>query len=95
MEKIKLGNNVVFAGGVKIIDHDHHLDLERRNNPDYPSKPVIIEDNVWFGYNVTILKGVKIGRGSAIGANSLVVSDIPEMCVAAGNPAKVIKNINQ
>jgi len=55
----------------------------------------MIEDYVLFGYNVTVLKGVKIGKGAIIGAGSVVTNDIPEMCIAAGNPAKVIKKINK
>ena len=94
-EEIKIGNNVVFAGNCKLIDHDHHIDLEKRNLSNYPSKPIMIEDYVLFGYNVTVLKGVKIGKGAIIGAGSVVTNDIPEMCIAAGNPAKVIKKNNK
>jgi virginiamycin A acetyltransferase len=54
-------------------------------------KEVVIEDDVWLGYNVTVLPGVTIGQGSVIGAGSVVTSDIPPYTVAVGNPAKVIK----
>lgn len=56
-------------------------------------KKIKIGDNVWIGWGVIILKGVSIGDNSVIAAGSVVVSDIPENCIAAGNPAKLVKNI--
>ena len=58
------------------------------------AKPVTIEDNVWIGGNSTILPGVTIGHGSVIGAGSVVVKSIPPDTVAAGNPCKEIKKID-
>jgi acetyltransferase-like isoleucine patch superfamily enzyme len=60
-------------------------------HPNYNSKPVEIGDNVWIGANVIILKGVTIGTGSVIAAGSVVTKDIPANCIAAGNPALVVK----
>lgn len=57
------------------------------------SKPVVIEDKVWIGFDVTILKGVRIGEGAVIGAKSVVTKDVPPWTVAAGNPAVPIKTI--
>jgi len=57
------------------------------------SAPIIIKDKVWIGFNVIILKGVTIGEGSIVGAGSVVVNDIPDWSIVAGNPAKVIKTI--
>jgi maltose O-acetyltransferase len=54
-------------------------------------KKVIIDDDVWIGARVIILPGVKIGRGSVIGAGSVVSKSIPEYSVAVGNPCKVVK----
>ena len=58
-------------------------------------KGIVIEDDVLIGMNSIILKGVRVGARSVIGAGSVVVKDIPSDCIAAGNPAKVIKIINQ
>lgn len=55
------------------------------------SKPIVIKDNVWIGFDVVILKGVTIGEGAIIGARSVVTHDIPAWSVAAGNPARVVK----
>lgn len=86
---IKLGNNVRCGANTMITDSDWHTD-DYRTSPD---KAVIIDDNVWLGYGVKVLKGVHIGRNSLIGANSLVTKDIPDNVIAAGNPCRVIKKI--
>lgn len=57
------------------------------------SKPIVIEDKVWIGFDVTILKGVHIGEGAVIGAKSVVTKDIPAWSVVAGNPARIIKTL--
>ncbi|PIA86231.1 DapH/DapD/GlmU-related protein [Streptococcus parauberis] len=58
------------------------------------TSPVQIDSDVWIGENVVILQGVKIGKGSIIGANSVVNKDVPEYSIVAGTPAKVIKQYN-
>jgi acetyltransferase-like isoleucine patch superfamily enzyme len=90
---ISIGNDCVFAPDVKIVDHDHPLSSTERHSTNYIAEPITIEDNVWVGFNVIILKGIRIGKNSIIGAGSVVVKDIPENCIAAGIPAKVIKEI--
>lgn len=84
---VKIGNNVRIGGNCTIFDGDFHLDDSRAGEP----KDVIIEDNVWLGYDVIVLKGVHIGPNTVIGAGSIVTRDIPSNCMAAGNPCKVIK----
>ena len=86
--EIIIGNNVLVGANAIITDFDWHSD---RSNT-HP-QPVIIKDNVWIGVNSTILKGVTIGENSVIGANSLVVKDIPANVIAGGNPCKVLKII--
>ena len=56
------------------------------------TKPIVIKDDAWIGMNCIILKGVTIGEGAIIGAGSVVTKDIPDWTVAAGNPAKIIRN---
>lgn len=55
------------------------------------NKPIYIGENVWIGSNARICKGVTIGRNSIVAANSVVTKDVPEDCIVAGNPAKVVK----
>ena len=89
-DSVIIGNNVLFGANCQIGDRDGHQDR-------YASKPapIIIEDGVWLGMNVTVLKGVTIGKNTIIGANSLVTKDIPANCIAAGSPCKVIKQREQ
>lgn len=89
-ERIIIGNNVRCGANTMITDTDWHDDDYRTS----PNQPVIIEDNVWLGYGVKVLKGVSIGKNSLIGACSVVTKDIPENVIAAGNPCKVIKKLN-
>lgn len=97
-KKIYIGNNVMIGGSCKIWDTDFHsLDSNvRKNTPNdyYNTKPIIIEDDVFIGGSSIILKGVKIGKGSIVGAGSVVTKSIPSMEVWAGNPAKFIKKLN-
>lgn len=59
------------------------------------SKPIVINDKVWIGFDVTILKGVNIGEGAIIGAKSVVTKDVPAWTIVAGNPAVIVKKINE
>ena len=87
---IQIGNNVRCGANTLISDSDWHQDDPRTKD----AKPVIIEDNVWLGYNVEVWKGVTIGQNSVIGANSVVTKDIPANVVAAGNPCRVIRKLD-
>lgn len=101
-EKIYLGNNVLIASKVFITDINHgSYNGKFQDNPTsipnlrkLSTSPVIIEDNVWLGESVCVMPGVTIGRGSIIGALSVVTKNIPENSIAVGNPAKVIKSYN-
>lgn len=90
-ELIQIGNNVRFGANSMITDSDWHNDDPRSGG----TKPVIIEDNVWIGYGSIILKGVKIGKNSVIGAGSVVTKNIPPNVIAAGNPCITIKTISE
>jgi len=88
--EITIGNHVRCGANTLITDGDWHSNDYRSGKPS----PIYIENNVWLGVNVTVLKGVTIGQNSIIGANSLVVKSIPANCVAGGNPCKVLKELN-
>lgn len=89
--KLIIGNNVDIAQETNIWTLQHNVN---DNNHLSVGKDVIIEDYVWIASRVTVLPGVKIGRGAVIAANSVVTKDIESMTVVAGNPAKVISNRN-
>ncbi len=98
-KKISIGANCLIAANTSIIDSNgHQTSMEnpnlRINTIDEP-KPIVIEDAVWIGLNCIILKGVKIGYGSIIGASSVVNRDIPALSLVVGNPARVIRKYGQ
>lgn len=91
---IHIGNDVLIGHNFFVSDSDFHgLEVENRSNGHYDVAPVNIEDNVFIGANVTVLKGVTIGHGSVIASGAIVSSNIPENVLAGGVPAKIIKNL--
>ena len=90
---ITIKNNVLIGINCTIIDNDgHDLNADKRSL-HVIGEAVVIENNVFIGDNVTILKGVTIGENAVIGFGSVVTKDIPSNVIAAGNPAKVIRNL--
>lgn len=87
--RIELRNNVRCGANTLITDSDWHLDDPRAGKP----AKVLIEENVWLGEGVKVLKGVTIGKNSVIGAGSVVTKNIPANVVAAGNPCEVIREL--
>ena len=87
---IDIGSDVLIAPGVSILTVNHDFS----DTWILLCKPVAVKDKAWIGANVTICPGVTIGKGAIIGTGSVVTKDIPDYCVAVGNPAKVIKTIN-
>ena len=106
-KKVQIGNRVLISHNVNIHDNNSHpIDWKLRHDEflkfletgihqevDLNSQDIIIEDDVWIGFNSIILKGVRIGRGAIIGAGSLVVKDVEPWTVNVGNPLKCIKKL--
>ena len=107
-KELTIGNDVKIGADTLIIDTDSHQ-IDYRLRKKYPhnqeealflnsqihSAPITIEDDVWIGAKCIILKGVTIGARSIIGAGSVVTKNIPSDCIAAGNPCKPIKFLNE
>lgn len=96
--KLVIGEYVISGPNLTIITGDHYYvpkrwlkSLTDDEKPSYCDQDVIISDDVWIGANVTILKGVHIGKSSIIAAGSVVTKDVPDFAIVAGVPAKIIK----
>lgn len=97
--RIRVGQKCLIAAGVRIHDNDGHpLDPGRRlrNEPirQDEAAEIIIGNNVWIGSQATILKGVTIGDDSVVGTAAVVTSNVPAKTVVAGNPARVVKQLD-
>ena len=97
-DKVSIGNNVLMGNRITIYGYDlHPVDPIKRRSGESPAKeeikPVVINDDVWIGSNVTILKGVVIGEAVVVAAGSIVTEDVPPFVIVAGNPAKIVKKI--
>lgn len=94
-KSIEIGRNCLIAANVQIIDSNGHKLLlsnpENRISSRDDGKPILIEDDVWIGLSAIVLPGVRIGRGSVIGANTVVAGDVPSNVVFAGNPGSIIR----
>jgi maltose O-acetyltransferase len=90
---ITIGSDVQIGPYVQLLTSTHELDAERRRAGWERAVPVTIGDNAWLGGGVIVCPGVTIGDDSVIGAGSVVVRDIPANVVAAGNPARVLREI--
>ena len=92
-DEVILGDGVMLANGAYITDSDWHTIHDRTVRAETPT-PVHIGDNVWLGDNSAVLKGVTIGENSVIAARAVVTRDVPANVVVAGNPAKVVKELD-
>ncbi len=92
--KVKIGSNVFFGPGAQVYTATHPLDAIERRSTEF-SKPVTIGDDCWIGGNAVICPGVTIGNGCVIGSGAVVTKDIPDNSLAVGNPARVIRVLNE
>ncbi len=95
---LTIGKKVIFGPNPTIITGDHRIDVVGKYIMDSHEKlpendaPVIIEDDVWCGANITILKGVTIGRGSVVAAGAVVTRSCPPYSIIGGIPARILKS---
>jgi acetyltransferase-like isoleucine patch superfamily enzyme len=97
-QQVVIGEHVLLARNVFISDHAHafeNISIPIMDQGINHIAPVIIGNSTWLGQNVVVLPGVTIGEHCVIGANSVVISSIPDHCVAVGAPARVVKRFNQ
>lgn len=92
-DSITIGDSCLIANGVYITDSDWHGLYDRVERPGEKT-PVSIGRNVWLGDHSTVLKGVTIGENSVVAAQAVVTKDVPANSVVAGNPAKVVKQLD-
>jgi acetyltransferase-like isoleucine patch superfamily enzyme len=95
-ERISIGSHCMFANYCFVADADHRYDdatVPVTWQGMQSKGPVTIEDNCWFGTNCVVTGGVTIGERTVVGANSVVTRDLPAGVIAAGAPAKVIREI--
>lgn len=92
-DEIVLGDGVMLANGAYITDSDWHTIYDRTRRAE-EATPVHIGNNVWLGDHSTVLKGVTIGDNSVVAARAVVTRDVPDNVVVAGNPAKVVKELD-
>lgn len=101
-ERVEIGDRVMLGANVTVTDTDSHpIDYSKRHPENFgmlaeaafeiATCPVVIGNDVFIGMHSLILKGVTIGDGAVVGAGSVVVHDLPPHCIAAGNPARVIR----
>lgn len=97
-ERIELGNRVQIGSNVSVVDTDFHPLTPEGRARDFNAgvaAPIVIKDKVFVGMDSLILKGVTIGEGSVVGAGSVVSRDVPPRTVVAGNPAKVVHELEE
>ena len=93
--RVEIGDHVMFGPCVQIYTSAHELSAKSRNQAWEVTKPVTIGNSVWIGGSAILLPGVKIGEKSVIGAGAVVTKDVPANVVVAGNPARIIREIER
>ena len=93
--EVHIGHHVMIGPSVQIYTAAHLLQAETRIQGMEVAKPIVIEDNVWIGGGAILLPGVRIGRNAVVGAGAVVTRSVSANTVVAGNPARVIREIEQ
>lgn len=93
--KVTFGNNIFIGPNVGIYTPNHSFNRIERAKGQEKSSPITIGDDVWIGGNVVVLPGITIGNNVIIGAGSVVTTDIPDNCVVVGNPARIIRKLQE
>ena len=93
--KVKIGDNCLFGPNVSLFTAGHPVHPDTRNSGYEYGKEITVGDNVWIGGNTVVCPGVNIGNNVVIGAGSVVIKDIPDWSIAAGNPCKVLRKITE
>jgi acetyltransferase-like isoleucine patch superfamily enzyme len=92
-DRVEIGRNAILAPNVRISDTDWHGAYDRvYDNGGHA--PIVLRDNVWIGEGAMVAKGVTIGRNAIVGARALVTRDVPDYAVVAGNPARVVRELD-
>lgn len=91
---VTIGDNCMFGPNVQIYTATHPLEYKARNSGKEFSKPITIGNNVWIGGNATICPGVTLGNNVVVGAGAVVTKNFGDDVLIGGNPAKIIKKIN-
>ncbi|MGC6768085.1 chorismate mutase [Enterococcus sp. LJL128] len=92
---IRIGDNCMFGPNVQLYTASHPLNPGKRNSGLEFGKPITIGDNVWLGGGVVIVPGVELGNNVVVAAGAVVTKSVPDNCVVGGNPAKIIKRIDE
>jgi len=80
---------------IGLMEGSHQRAAQLKNWDVVSMSPVVIDNKVWIGFNVIILKGIHIGEGCVIAAGSVVTKDMPPYCIVAGNPARVVRELTE
>jgi len=91
---LDIGDDVMMGPNVSLITSSHPIEPSQRRN-GVIAKPIVIERNVWIAAGATIIGGVTVGENAVVAAGSVVTKDVPRNSLVAGNPAKVIRSIEE
>jgi acetyltransferase-like isoleucine patch superfamily enzyme len=94
---IRIGDDVFLAPMVQMlaVNHIYHDTTRPISLQGITCQGIIVEDGAWIGGGAIILDGVRIGKNAVVGAGAVVTRDVPDYCVAVGNPARVVRNLRE